>query len=39
LDGGTPGETAGNTRPLVANLENYRWRSHCRALFQLPVAA
>jgi transposase InsO family protein len=39
LDGGTPGETAGNTRPPVANLENYRWRSHCRGLFQLPVAA
>ena len=36
---GTPGETAGNTRPQVANLENYRWRGHCRGLFQLPVAA
>ncbi len=39
LDGGTPGETDGNTRPQVANLEHYRWRSHCRGLFQLPVAA
>lgn len=26
-------------RPKVAHLDSYRWRSHCRGLYQLPVAA
>ena len=26
------------TRP-VANLQSYRWESHCRGLYQTPIAA
>jgi putative transposase len=35
-DGVTPVETAGNT---VVDINKYRWKKHCRGLFQLPVAA
>ena len=35
-DGATPAETSGNT---VADINKYRWKKHCRGLFQLPVAA
>ena len=38
LDGDTPSESAGKLRPEVANLDSYRWQSHCRGIFQLPVA-
>ncbi|MDB4542872.1 integrase core domain-containing protein, partial [bacterium] len=34
--GETPIETGANN---VADILNYRWESHCRGLFQLPVAA
>ena len=39
LDGDTPSETAGKKRKNSAVLDSYRWQSHCRGLFQLPVAA
>jgi putative transposase len=39
LGGDTPSERAGKMRPDVANLDSYRWQSHCRGIFQLPVAA
>jgi hypothetical protein len=39
LCGATPGEKAGGPTPQVADLENYRWRSHCHGLFELPIAA
>jgi hypothetical protein len=39
LSGDTPNEKAGAPTPQAANLENYRWQSHCRGLFELPVAA
>jgi hypothetical protein len=39
LDGDTTNGSAGNIRPRVADLDSYRWRSHCRGLYQLPVAA
>ena len=39
LSGDTPDEKAGAPTPQVANLENYGWQSHCRGLFELPVAA
>ena len=39
LDDDTPSEKAGKTRPKVADLHSYRWQSHCRRLYQLPVAA
>ena len=39
LGGVTPREKSGKIRPTVVNLDNYRWRSHCRSLYHLPVAA
>jgi putative transposase len=39
LSGDTPGEKAGGPTPQAADLENYRWQSHCRGLYELPVAA
>jgi len=39
LSGDTPEEKAGRAIPKTAGLENYRWQSHCRGLFELPVAA
>ena len=39
LDGVTPESKAGDRNRAVADLNNYRWQSHCRGLYQLPVAA
>jgi transposase InsO family protein len=39
LDGDTPSERTGNLRPKVVDLDSYRWRSECRGLYHLPVAA
>ena len=39
LKGQTPIEVADQTRDGIINLKNYRWRPHCRGLFQLPIAA
>jgi len=39
LDGDTPSEKTAKIRPKVADLDSYRWRSHCRGLYHLPVAA
>jgi len=39
LDGDTPSEKTGKTRPKVVDLYSYRWRSHCRGLYHLPIAA
>jgi len=39
LDGDTPNERTGKIRPNVADLDSYRWRSCCRSLYHLPVAA
>ncbi len=38
-DGDTPSERTGKIRPKVVDLHSYRWRSHCRGLYHLPVAA
>jgi len=35
-DGATPDETIEHK---VVNINQYRWKKHCRGLFQLPVAA
>ena len=35
-DGATPIETTGNK---VTDLNKYRWETHCRGLFELPIAA
>jgi hypothetical protein len=39
LSGDTPGEKSGGPTPRAAALENYRWQSHCRVMFELPIAA
>ena len=39
LSGDTPSEVAEVTSKRQATLNNYRWQSHCRGLYQLPVAA
>jgi transposase InsO family protein len=39
LDGHTPSETTGETTSRRADLNQFQWKSHCRGLFQLPVAA
>jgi len=39
LDGDTPSERTGKIRPKAVDLEPYRWQSHCRGLYHLPVAA
>ena len=39
LDGDTPSERNAKIRTNVADLDSYRWQSHCRGLYQLPVAA
>ena len=39
LDGNTPSETSGEAIIRRADLNRFRWKSHCRALYQLPVAA
>lgn len=39
LGGAVPSEKSGNPESTVVNLDNYRWRSHCRGLYHLPVAA
>jgi transposase InsO family protein len=35
-DGVTPMESGGNK---IVDINDYRWKKHCRGLFELPVAA
>ena len=39
LDGDTPAEVADVVTILHITLNNFRWQTHCRGIFQLPVAA
>ena len=39
LAGATPAQRSGAAPPTIANLQSYRWRQHCNALFQTPIAA
>jgi len=39
LCGRTPGERSGKPPATHAVLTDYAWRSHCRGLFQMPIAA
>jgi transposase InsO family protein len=39
LDGDTPSEITGETIIRRADLNQFWWKSHCRGLYQLPVAA
>src|SRR5271169_6322532 len=38
LAGATPAQRRGADPPPIANLQSYRWRQHCNALFQTPIA-
>jgi hypothetical protein len=39
LGGIPPHHGAGHSDPKLARLDHHRWQSHCRDLYQLPVAA
>ena len=39
IEGSTPFETGGRSRAEPADLNGFRWKTHCRGLYQLPVAA
>jgi transposase InsO family protein len=39
LDGDTPAVVSGDAVTSSAELGNFRWQTHCRGLYQLPVAA
>ena len=39
LSGKTPYERGGSSPPKPADLGHFTWTSHCRGLFQMPVAA
>ena len=39
LDGKTPSQVSDETIICYADFKQYRWQSHCRGLFDLPVAA
>lgn len=38
-DGKTPEQVRGDLPPTAAQLDRFAWMSHCRGLFQTPVAA
>lgn len=38
LDGKTPHQAVGDSLPAPAQLDRFAWVSHCRGLFQTPVA-
>ncbi len=35
----SPTEKAGKGGDVVVSLDNYRWKKHCRGLFELPMTA
>ena len=39
IDGATPFEIGGGSRTKPADLNSFRWQTHCRGLYQLPEAA
>jgi hypothetical protein len=39
LDGAPPDAQSGRTDRKVTRLNDYRWKEHCRGLYQLPEAA
>jgi hypothetical protein len=38
LDGVTPNERSGKSRCAIAAFDAFGWKTHCRGLFQTPVA-
>lgn len=39
LGGRTPNQVSENKNASVIDIKKYRWKKHCRRLFDLPVAA
>ena len=39
IDGVSPLKKSGEETPSMISLGDYRWKPHCRGLFQLPMAA
>lgn len=39
IDGNTPRQKASEQPSTVISLNYYRWKKHCRGLFQLPISA
>jgi hypothetical protein len=39
LQGNTPAGQANNLPTDVVSFDGYRWKKHCKGLFDLPVAA
>jgi hypothetical protein len=39
IGGATPFEIGGGPRVRPANLNSFRWKTHCRGVYQLPQAA
>ena len=39
LGGDTPAEAAGGASKLPIKLDNFHWQTHCKGLYQLPIAA
>ena len=39
IDGNTPLQKSDDKPSNIISLKNYRWKKHCRGLFQLPIAA
>ena len=39
LKGDTPAQVSGESKNRQADLERYRWETHCRGLVQLPMSA
>ena len=39
LGGDTPAEMAGGTPKLPIKMKKFLWQTHCRGLYQLPIAA
>ena len=38
LGGDTPAEVVGGVSKLPIKLANFRWQTHCKGLYQLPIA-
>ena len=39
LGGDTPAEAAGGGSKSPIDMDNFKWQTHCRGLYQLPIAA
>ncbi len=39
IDGAIPLQKSENSPAMIISLNHYRWKKHCRGLFQLPIAA